>query len=140
MEMSDITKADLKQVLNMELIYFPFEFFNRRMMVDMMKDEKYVIKVLKEDDIICAYIIIYKNVDYDEVFKIAVNDPHKRTGLGTKLIDYAKEQCTNKLCLEVRSKNLGAVNFYLNNGFYVVGIRKDYYLGGNNAILMEYIK
>lgn len=136
----DMKMEDVPQILSMERAYFSVEGYNEEQMIDMLNNKNYDMKVLKNNNIVCGYIIIYKNVDFDEIFKIGVHQSLKRKGLGKIMMDYAKANCPKKLCLEVRSVNLGAVNFYLRCGFYVRTIRQNYYSLRQNALLMEFIK
>ena len=41
-----------------------------------------------------------------------------------------------KISLEVNEENKVAIHLYENNGFEKIGIRKKYYNGKNNAIIM----
>ncbi len=66
-----------------------------------------------------------------ELFKIAVSDTCRKTGIGSFLF---KELCLNLLSqgveamlLEVRSQNRSAICFYLKHGFDKVGMRPNYY-------------
>lgn len=140
MQIVDADINDIQQIAEVEKDFFGKEYYAYSQLVDMANNPNYTIKAVRDNDIFCGYIIIYKNIDFDEIFKIGVKEQFKRKGYGTSLITFAKENCINKIYLEVRESNDVAINFYLSNGFIVNGRRKKYYSGNEDAILLEYIK
>lgn len=80
---------------------------------------------------VIAYVIGRLIAPEGEIYRVAVT-PHKRQrGIGYRLLDYAvktsKGQGLERLFLEVRSKNIPAINLYTAYGFREIGIRKNYY-------------
>lgn len=80
---------------------------------------------------VIAYVIGRLIAPEGEIYRVAVA-PHKRQrGIGYRLLDYAvktsKGQGLERLFLEVRSKNIPAINLYTAYGFREIGIRKNYY-------------
>lgn len=140
MQIVDADDASIQQIAQVEKTSFVTEFYSQLQLIEMLSNPNYVIKVVKENNIFCGYIIIYKNIDFDEIYKICVLEQFKRKGFGSALIEYSKNICQNKLFLEVRASNETAIQFYLSNGFKINGKRKGYYSGDEDAILMEYIK
>ncbi len=140
MQIVDADDISIQQIAEVEKINFTTEFYLPVQLIEMMQNPNYIIKVNTENNIFCGYIIIYKNIDFDEIYKICVKEEFKRKGYGSALIDYAKSICSNKLFLEVRASNEIAIQFYLSNGFKINGKRKGYYSGNEDAILLEYIK
>ena len=55
------------------------------------------------------------------------------------LVKWCKEQNVNKLLLEVSQSNHTAEKFYSRFNFSTVGIRKNYYKDGSDALLKEKI-
>ena len=96
--------------------------------------------VAEESGIITGYIIAWIITGEVQINSIAVKKDHRRTGLGTKLLDYLIRQNRSaditSVFIDVRKKNTGAVSFYKFYGFVETGIRKKYY-GDDDAILME---
>ena len=77
-----------------------------------------------------------------EIYKIAVADQTRRTGIWRILLARAVEIFASRrsecVWLEVRSSNSAAVQFYENNGFNRSGVRKDFYANPvEDAILMR---
>ena len=136
----DANMDDIKQIVQIENSEFEKEKYDETQLSEMLKLENYKIVVLKNEFIVLGYIIIYKNIDFDEIFKIAINKEFKRQGLGTQLLSYVKNNCKNELFLELKDTNVVALEFYKKNGFIINGERKNYYGTGINAILMEFRK
>ena len=87
---------------------------------------------------ICVLQII---LDEAQINYFVVNPKFRNRGFGTYLMTYLIKRCKNlnikKLLLEVSQKNLIAENFYTNFDFFTVGIRKNYYKDGSDAVLKE---
>ncbi|MGY2704613.1 ribosomal protein S18-alanine N-acetyltransferase [Nocardioides sp. HB32] len=79
--------------------------------------------------------------DIAELQRIAVDPAHRRTGLATLLLDAvigaAWEGDADRLLLEVREDNAGALAFYAARGFVEVDRRRRYYRDGATAIVLR---
>ena len=67
-----------------------------------------------------------------EILKIAVSHPYRRQAIGKGLIsriiaDLTELSGIDRVHLEVRSDNLGAINLYKSQMFTISGMRKNYY-------------
>ena len=77
-----------------------------------------------------------------EIYNIAVSPQLRGKGIGRVLLEnavkrFASERC-NSLWLEVRESNRSAIQFYENNGFKEVNIRRNFYTSPvENAIVMK---
>ena len=93
----------------------------------------------KDEEILgfAGFIILPDNV---EITNIVTKKTERKKGIGSllleKLINMAKELNKNDISLEVNENNNPAKNLYEKFGFRVVGIRKKYYLGKDDAIIM----
>ncbi|MBD73882.1 MAG: ribosomal-protein-alanine N-acetyltransferase [Rickettsiales bacterium] len=71
----------------------------------------------------------------------SVNERFQRKGFGTKLMNHLLKECEKlkikKLLLEVSESNFVAEKFYNHFEFHTVGIRRNYYKDGSNALLKE---
>ncbi len=92
------------------------------------------------DDTVSGYICAWIAADQAEIHSFAVSEGFLRKGIGEKLLGVLAEEAAKRGCgsilLEVRSRNIPAVNFYRKNGFTETGRRKDYY-PDDDAVLME---
>ena len=129
-------KEQIKLISEFEINEFNSEAYSFDMLNDMMKDN-YLLKdndnifVLLDDEDLIGYIIFHISKDFTDIFKIFIRDNDKRKGYATmllnKVIDLAKRYNSHKLMVEVRAKNLNAINFYKKNNFEQISIRDKYY-------------
>ena len=87
---------------------------------------------------ICVFHVI---LDEAQINFFVVNQKYRRKGFGSYLMYYLIKQCKklniNKLILEVSHTNVTAEKFYSRFDFSTVGIRKNYYKYGSDALLKE---
>lgn len=92
----------------------------------------------EEDNKVLGFILFALNFDNIDIYAIAVDVDHKRKGIGTQLLTYVKENFNiNTITIEVRKKNIAAVEFYKKFGFKIINIRKNYY-ENDDALVMQY--
>ena len=137
----------LNLISEFELNEFHDEAYSFDTLLDIMKDN-YLLKnndnifeISSEDDLI-GYIIFHITEDFTDIYKIFIRDNDKRKGYATdllnKVIELAKRYNSKKIMIEVRSKNVSAINFYKKNGFEQISIRKDYYKNPtDDALIFE---
>ena len=79
--------------------------------------------------------------DNMQILNFYVDKEYQHMGFGSMMLSFAIKICENmqikSLTLEVRESNQNAINLYKKFGLEEVAIRKNYYLDGENAILME---
>ena len=89
---------------------------------------------------ICVFHVV---LDEAQINFFVVNQKHRKKGYGSHLMSYLIQQCQklniNKLFLEVSHNNLIAEKFYSRFDFSTVGIRRNYYKDGSDALLKEKI-
>ncbi len=84
---------------------------------------------------IIGFVIFYHVKDEIEIIRIAITKSCQRKNYGSLIINKIKKlNDIKKIFLEVSFENHQAINFYLNNGFKEIGIRKAYYKGNNQRI------
>ena len=87
---------------------------------------------------ICVFQVV---VDEAQINFFAVNINYRKKGFGTYLMNYLIKECEklniNKLFLEVSHTNTTAEKFYSRFNFSTVGIRRNYYKDGSDALLKE---
>jgi [ribosomal protein S18]-alanine N-acetyltransferase len=92
--------------------------------------------VLEVGKNIAGYIIF----DHDgHLLSIAVKPVYRRRGFGTMLVFHALNRTRKTIWLEVRSKNIGAIEFYKKLKFSIAGRVKRYY-GDDDALMMVWDK
>ena len=87
---------------------------------------------------ICVFQVV---LDEAQINFFVVNKKYRKKGFGSYLMSYLINQCEkykiNKLFLEVSHTNIAAKQFYKRFDFSTVGIRKNYYKDGSDALLKE---
>jgi ribosomal-protein-alanine N-acetyltransferase len=79
--------------------------------------------------------------DIAELQRIAVTEAHRRRGVAATLlggvVDAARRTPADRLLLEVREDNRGAIAFYAGQGFVEIDRRARYYADGTTAVVMR---
>ena len=87
---------------------------------------------------ICVIQVV---LDEAQINYFVVRNQYRKKGFGSYLMNYLILLCKNKhikkLLLEVSQKNIVADKFYDKFDFYNVGIRRNYYKDGSDALLKE---
>ena len=89
---------------------------------------------------ICVFQVI---MDEAQINYFVINQKFREKGFGSYLMRFMIKHCeklnVNKLFLEVSQTNIKAEKFYASFDFFTVGIRRNYYRDGSNALLKEKI-
>ena len=87
---------------------------------------------------ICVFQVV---IDEAQINYFVVNKKFRKKGFGSYLMNYLIKKCEKlnlkKILLEVSQSNVTAERFYSRFDFYTVGIRKNYYKDGSDALLKE---
>ena len=87
---------------------------------------------------ICVFHVV---LDEAQINFFVVKHKYRKKGFGTYLMSYLIKECEklniNKLFLEVSQTNVTAEKFYSRFDFFTVGIRRNYYKDGADALLKE---
>jgi ribosomal-protein-alanine N-acetyltransferase len=87
-----------------------------------------------------GHVGVWIDVPLAAILNFYVVPERQRQGLGSLLMDfilnYLQTHQINTLTLEVRKSNECAQNMYKHYGFAEVSIRKNYYVDGEDALLM----
>ena len=87
---------------------------------------------------ICVFHVV---LDEAQINFFVVNQKYRKKGFGSYLMRYLIKECEklniNKLFLEVSHTNISAKKFYNSFNFSTVGIRRNYYKDGSDALLKE---
>ena len=87
---------------------------------------------------LCVFQVV---LDEAQINYFVVNPKFREKGFGSCLMNYLIKKCEKlnlkKLLLEVSQSNIPAERFYSRFNFSTIGIRKNYYKDGSNALLKE---
>ena len=85
--------------------------------------------------------VLHVVLDEAQINFFVVNKKYRKKGFGTYLMSHLIKQCeklnVNKLYLEVSHDNSIAEKFYSRFDFHTVGVRRNYYKDGSDALLKE---
>ena len=99
-----------------------------------------VVALLIGKKIIGIYVV-QTIIDEAQITYFSIKKRFRRKGYGSYLMNYLIKQCKQldikKLLLEVSKTNSIAEEFYSKFNFLTVGIRKNYYKDGTDAVLKE---
>lgn len=97
--------------------------------------------VVREDGVVVGYAVVSVAGDVVELQRIAVDPGRRRGGIATELLDEvvrkARAEGAERVLLEVREDNSGALAFYAARGFAEVARRLRYYRDGATAVVMS---
>ena len=87
---------------------------------------------------ICVFQVV---LDEAQINYFVVNQKFRKKGFGSFFMSYLIKKCEKsnlkKLLLEVSQSNVTADRFYSRFDFSTVGIRRNYYKDGSDALLKE---
>ena len=92
-------------------------------------------------NLVIGICVLHVVLDEAQINFFVVKKKYRKKGFGSYLMSFLIKQCKelniNKLILEVSQTNITAVKFYSRFDFCTVGIRKNYYKDGSDALLKE---
>lgn len=138
-EMHTMKLADLDEIK--EVLYNDFDdFWNYQIFKEELVNNNSSYLVLRYDNKIVGYGGIKIILDEAELMNIVTKKDKRNMGFArlilNELIEISKEHNCSKINLEVNEKNSAAIHLYELFDFKQVGLRKQYYNGKDNAILM----
>jgi len=92
-------------------------------------------------NLVIAICVFHVVLDEAQINFFVVDEKYRKKGYGSNLMSYLIKQCKklniSKLFLEVSHTNVTAEKFYNRFDFFTVGIRRNYYKDGSDALLKE---
>ena len=92
-------------------------------------------------NLLIGICVCHMVLDEAQINYFVVNQKFREKGFGTYLMSYLIIYCEklniNKLVLEVSENNVSAEKFYNHFNFYTVGVRRNFYKDGSDALLKE---
>lgn len=108
---------------------------------DCLTQPHYIWETYSKDDQLVAYACASVSFEEGEILRIAVLPAYRRQGIGervlARILARLQSQGVEKIFLEVRASNVAAQGLYGKMGFAVIGKRKGYYPGGEDAVIMS---
>jgi len=143
-----IRPSDVDRIIEIERSWTHLSHWSEDSYYRLVNDDGFTASFLAEVDdgsgrpFIAGFVIFHVAGTNCEVYNIAVDARHARTGIGkqlmTTVVNESLKRYASKVLLEVRKSNMNAIRFYEGFGFKVLGERKNYYSNPvEDAFVME---
>lgn len=136
----DVDSCDLDAVAALERLSFPVPWKREYFEVEIGAPHRYNRVAIGPKGDLAGYVFCAFAAGELHVNKIAVADRHRRQGVASLLMDevlgFAVRSRVEEIYLEVRVSNRPARAFYTALGFRETGRRGQYYLDGEDALVM----
>ena len=134
-----INKKDID--LCYELDSKTISLWTKKQWVQELKKEDINVFGLLFTNLIVGICVFHVVLDEAQINYFVVDKKYRKKGFGSFLMKFLIKRCEklnlNKLVLEVSQSNVTAEKFYSHFDFFTVGIRKNYYKDGSDALLKE---
>ena len=141
-------KGDIDRIIDIERSWHHLSHWSIDSYYRLLNDDSFTssfvaeIEGEKNHPNIVGFVIFHIAADVSEIYNIAVEAAHARSGIGNELMAAAVQESgrrkAHKVILEVRKSNNPAINFYLKFDFKITGERKNYYSNPiEDAYIME---
>jgi [ribosomal protein S18]-alanine N-acetyltransferase len=132
--------SDLEDVMAIELVSYPAPWKREHFLQEIHSPLSFP-SVAVVDGRVVGYLCLMSLFEEAQIMNIAVAPQQRGRGVGRQLIEHAiaaaREKGAEMLVLEVRESNAAAIALYESFGFVRYFVRKGYYEGKEDAILME---
>ena len=143
-----VRKSDVDRIVDIERSWHHLSHWSIDSYYRLLNDDSFTSSFVAEleeesgSNSIVGFVIFHIAADVSEIYNIAVENGHARSGIGKQLMTAAIEESARrkarKVILEVRKSNNPAINFYLGFTFTIAGERKNYYSNPiEDAYVME---
>jgi len=134
---------DLEQVISLERTNF-LTVWSREMFIEEMRHPFAHCFVMKTQEGIKQQVIgfiCFRNVEEEsELLNVCVRSDCRRLGIGKQLmqfyVEFSRQRGIKAFYLEVSSLNLSAIRLYRSFAYESSGMRKNFYRGKFDALLM----
>jgi len=141
---TDMRPQDLRQVLEIERTAFDNPWTSALFLQELRIPFSRILVMRPAggpEEPIVGYLCRWFVADEIHVLNVAVHPQYRRLGLGTMLLDEAMREAraaqAEAVTLEVRRSNQAAQRLYAAFGFEEVGVRRNYYGRGEDALIMR---
>ena len=134
-----INKKDID--LCYELDSNTISLWSKKQWVNELKKEDVKVFGLLLSNLVIGICVFNVVLDEAQINFFVVNQKYRGKGYGSYLMRYLIKECEksniNRIFLEVSNTNITAEKFYSSFDFFTVGIRRNYYKDGSDALLKE---
>ena len=135
--------CDLRSIISIEKAVYDKPYWNvgmlKNLFINSIIETVWVIENRKK---IIGFLIEQRCDNEINLLNVAIDRHFQNRGIGKKLInhylDLIPDNC--RVFLEVNKSNIIAQKIYADLNFKNIGIRKNYYYDGGDALIMKYTK
>lgn len=135
-----MTRSDLDGVMAIEQVSYPTPWKREHFLQEIHSHTSFPY-VAVTDELVVGYVCLMSLFEEAQILNIAVAPQQRGRGVARMLMELAvstaRERGANVLMLEVRESNSAAIRLYEEFGFVRYFVRKGYYEGKEDALLME---
>jgi ribosomal-protein-alanine N-acetyltransferase len=143
-----VRKTDIDRIIDIERSWHHLSHWSVDSYYRLLNDDSFTSSFVAETEDeqgrfkIVGFVIFHIAAEVSEIYNIAVESAHARSGIGKHLMSAAIHESERrkaaKVVLEVRKSNKSAINFYQKFNFTIAGERKNYYSNPiEDAYVME---
>lgn len=141
MKIRKMTKKDIYAVSELELQCFGTT--DKDALENCLKNPAYNYMLADLGGSVVGMIAFLVVEDSCDIISVCVDRLHRQKGIASlltqEMVKVLKSKSINQVFLEVRVSNVPAIKLYTNMGFEAVSVRKKYYDGIEDAIVMKCI-
>lgn len=140
LKISKMTLEDLDNIRDILITDFN-DFWNYDILKQELECDNSYFVIAKNKNEIVGFAGLKNIINQADIMNIVVKKSFRGNGIGSKLLEnlifYAKNNNLKMITLEVNEHNLSAIRLYNKFEFNHIGIRKKYYNGESDAIIMS---
>jgi ribosomal-protein-alanine N-acetyltransferase len=144
-----VARGDIDRIIDIERSWHHLSHWSIDSYYRLLNDDSFTSSYVAELECeeggprIVGFVIFHVVAGVSEIYNIAVEAAHARSGIGKQLmwtaITASAQRAATRIVLEVRKSNSAAINFYFDFRFRIAGERKNYYSNPiEDAYIMEY--
>jgi len=135
-----LEENDLDEIIKIEEAIYKDKWTKEAYLQDLTNDIAFNY-VLEHDGVIIGYYGFWIMFDNIDITKVSIRKELQGKGLSNILMEDMFTRISNldveTITLEVRVSNEKAINLYSKYGFKKISVRKKYYEGNEDAIIMQ---
>ncbi len=139
-EVKKLIVADLDEVMAIETQNFKFPWPKAFFLNDLASPQSICLAGWIDNKLVSYVMAMPASVEL-HITNIAVREGYQRRGIGSYMMAELEKCGRDCYCtyayLEVRISNLPAIELYKKIGYHIAYSRKNYYLDGEDAFVME---
>lgn len=136
------TPADVAAIVRLETVCQGADAWSEALVRDGVSGTVPTVRhLVARDGGVVGYAVASVAGDVVELQRIGVDPARRRAGVATELlaavVGLGHEERADRVLLEVRADNAGALGFYAASGFEEIARRPRYYRDGATAVVLE---